>query len=80
MPGVTIGNGAIIATRSVVTKDVEPFAIVGGNPAEVIRYRFEEDVRRELSEIAWWDWDAEKITRNVRAICSGDLDGLRSAS
>ena len=80
MPGVSIGNGAIVATRAVVTKDVPDFAIVGGNPAEVIRYRFDEMVRGELSEIAWWDWDAEKITRNVRAICSGDLTALREAA
>jgi virginiamycin A acetyltransferase len=79
MPGVTIGDGAIIATASVVTKDVPPFAVVGGNPAELIRYRFDADTRRALTEIAWWDWDAEKITRNVRAICSNDLEALRSA-
>jgi len=80
MPGVSIGNGAIIATRAVVTKAVPDFAIVGGNPAEVIRYRFDETVRGALTEIAWWDWDAEKITRNVRAICSGDLEALREAA
>lgn len=79
MPGVTIGNGAIIATNSVVTKDVEPFAIVGGNPATTIRYRFDEDTRETLTEIAWWDWSPEKLTRNVRAICSGDLEALSSA-
>lgn len=79
MPGVHIGNGAVIATRSVVTKDVEPFAIVGGNPARPIRSRFDEPTRDALMEIAWWDWDAEKITRNVGAICSGDLEALRSA-
>lgn len=79
MPGVQIGNGAIIATASVVTKDVPPFAIVGGNPAEVIRYRFDDETRRVLTEIAWWDWDADKITRNVRAICSADLDSLKAA-
>lgn len=79
MPGVRIGNGAIIATRSVVTKDVEPFAIVGGNPARLIRYRFDEATRTALSEIEWWNWSAEKITRNVQTICSADLDALRSA-
>jgi virginiamycin A acetyltransferase len=79
MPGVRIGNGAIIATASVVTKDVEPFAIVGGNPAKRIRYRFEAPTRDALTEIAWWDWSAEKISRNVEAICSGDLEALRSA-
>lgn len=79
MPGVTIGNGAIIATQSVVTRDVEPYAVVGGNPAEVIRYRFDPDVRARLEEIGWWDWDVAKITRNVRAICSGDLRALENA-
>jgi len=79
MPGVQIGNGAIVATGSVVTKDVEPFAIIGGNPAALIRYRFDEQTREQLAVIAWWDWDAEKITRNVRAICSGDLEALKAA-
>ncbi len=79
MPGVRIGNGAILATGSVVTKDVAPFAIVGGNPAALIRYRFDEGTRRDLSAIAWWDWDVEKITRNVRAICSADLAALEAA-
>ena len=79
MPGVHIGNGAIIATASVVTGHVEPYQIVGGNPARPIRYRFDEGTREALTEIAWWDWDADKITRNVRAICSNDLDELRRA-
>jgi virginiamycin A acetyltransferase len=80
MPGIQIGDGAIIATKSVVTRDVEPFAIVGGNPTDVIRYRFEEGTRRALSEIAWWNWSAEKISRNVQAICAADLEALRQAS
>jgi len=79
MPGVTIGNGAIVATRAVVTKDVDPYAVVGGNPATLIRHRFDEETRVALQEIAWWDWDAEKITRNVKAICSGDVEALRIA-
>lgn len=79
MPGVRIGDGAIIATASVVTRDVEPFSIVGGNPAAHIRYRFDEETRSALQEIAWWDWDADRISRNVGAICSGDLDRLRRA-
>ncbi len=80
MPGVTIGHGAIVATHAVVTRDVEPYAIVGGNPAEVIRYRFEPETRARLLEVAWWDWDAEKLARNVAAVCSGDLDALERAA
>jgi virginiamycin A acetyltransferase len=80
MPGVNIGDGAIVATKAVVTKDVEPYAIVGGNPAAVIRYRFDELTRNALRDIAWWDWNIEKITRNVKAICAGDLAALKSAS
>ncbi len=79
MPGVTIGDGAIIATKSVVTKDVEPYAIVGGNPARLIRYRFDDAVREALLTVRWWDWDAEKVTRNVRLLCSGDVEGLLGA-
>lgn len=79
MPGIQIGHGAVIAARSVVTKDVEPFSIVGGNPAGPIRYRFDEQTRRKLLEIAWWDWDVDKISRNVRAICGGDLSSLQAA-
>jgi virginiamycin A acetyltransferase len=79
MPGVTIGDGAIVAARSVVTRDVPPYAIVGGNPATLIRYRFEEDDRRRLLALRWWDWPIEKITRHVRAICGGDIDALERA-
>jgi virginiamycin A acetyltransferase len=79
MPGVSIGNGAIVATRAVVTKDVPAFAIVGGNPAELIRFRFDAETRGALEDVAWWDWDADKVTRNVRAICAGDLEALASA-
>ena len=79
MPGVSIGNGAIVAAESVVTRDVEAFDIVGGNPAKHIRHRFDEPTRGALQEMAWWHWDAEKITRHVRAICSGDVSALRRA-
>lgn len=80
MPGIEIGHGAIVATGSVVTSDVEPFAIVGGNPAARIRHRFDAATQAALLDIAWWDWDAEKITRNVRAICASDLEALRAAT
>jgi len=79
MPGVHIGDGAIIATASVVTRPVKPYEIVGGNPAQVIRKRFEEPVIQELLEIQWWHWDIEKITNNLKAICSGNLEALREA-
>jgi virginiamycin A acetyltransferase len=64
MAGVKIGDGAIIATNATVTKDVEPYAIVGGNPAQLIRKRFSVDQINKLLAIKWWDWDIEKITKN----------------
>jgi virginiamycin A acetyltransferase len=79
MPGVTIGDGAIVASASVVTRDVPPYAVVGGNPAQVIRYRFDEVDRERLLALRWWDWDAAKITRNVKALCSGDITALEAA-
>lgn len=78
MPGVRIGDGAIVAARSVVVSNVEPYTIVGGNPAKPIRRRFEQDVVDELLDIAWWDWSAELITANLEAIVSGDVAALRS--
>ncbi len=76
MPGVRIGNGAIIAAGSVVTKDVEPYAIVGGNPAKEIRKRFTDEQIAKLLAIQWWNWDIEKITRNVQNLTGHDIDGL----
>lgn len=80
MPGVTIGDGAIVAARAVVTKDVEPYAIVGGNPAQLIRHRFPPDVVARLLALRWWDWDAATVTRCVREICAGDVDALERAA
>lgn len=74
MPGVTIGDGAIVATKSVVTKDVPPYTIVGGNPAKVIRKRFDDQVIEKLLETAWWDWPIEKITEQVQNLTSQDID------
>ena len=64
MPGITLHNGCIVAAKSVVTKDVPPYAIVGGNPARVLRYRFGKDTIDALQKIAWWDWDEE--TQRIR--------------
>lgn len=77
MPGVKIGNGAIISSRSVVVSDVPAYSIVGGNPAKVIRQRFTDEVIAELEHIAWWDWPIEKISRNLAAITSGDVERLK---
>ena len=78
MPGVQLGDGAIVASRAVVTKDVPPYHIVGGNPARSIRARFDDATVAALLEIRWWDWDAAKITRNLAAICGTDIARLRS--
>ena len=80
MPGITIGNGAIVATRAVVTRDVPAYAVVGGNPARVLRHRFDAPTIARLLAVSWWDWDAEKITRNVRAICGSDVAALEEAT
>lgn len=72
MPGVKIGDGAIIASRSVVTKDVEPYSIVGGNPAQLIRKRFDEQTIDKLTELAWWNWSFEKITKKAKDIAEGN--------
>ncbi len=77
MPGIHIGDGAVIAAKSVVTKDVPPYTIVGGNPARIIRQRFSEREIKELLAIKWWDWSTEKITRNLDKICGNNLEELR---
>jgi len=77
MPGVRIGDGAIIAAQSVVTRSVEPYSIVGGNPAQEIRKRFDAATIKTLMEIQWWNWDIQTITRLLPAICGSDLDALK---
>lgn len=77
MPGVKIGNGTIVSSRSVVTSDVPAYTIVGGNPARPIRQRFAPEVVAGLESIAWWDWPAEKITRCLKLIVAADLEALK---
>ena len=76
MQGVHIGDGAVIGTRAVITKDVEPYMIVGGVPGKTIRPRFEQSVIDALLSLRWWDWPEEKVKRNVEAITSGNVRKL----
>lgn len=76
MPGVKIGDGAIIATKAVVTKDVAPYSIVGGNPAKEIKKRFSQEEIDFLLDIQWWDWSMEKITKYVHLL-TGNIQELR---
>ena len=76
MPGVKIGSGAIIASKSVVTNDVPAYAVVGGNPAKIIKQRFDDKTINALLSIAWWDWSNDKITAHLDAITQNNLDLL----
>nr|AMP57444.1 bacterial transferase hexapeptide (six repeats) [uncultured bacterium] len=76
MPGVTIGDGAVIGARALVTKDVEPYAIVGGNPAKVLRKRFEDADIAKLLELRWWDWSDDELKRAMPVLTSSDVATL----
>lgn len=76
MAGVTIGHGALIGTRALVTKDVEPYAIVGGNPAKLIRKRFSDADIALLLEMAWWDWSDEQLQIAMPLLTAGDIPAL----
>lgn len=77
LPGVEIGDGAIIASNSTVVKDVEPYTVVGGNPAKVIKKRFPDAVIDELLKLQWWNWDIKKITAHIRNLTSGNIKKLK---
>ncbi|MCZ6903286.1 MAG: CatB-related O-acetyltransferase [Rickettsia endosymbiont of Ixodes persulcatus] len=79
LPGVNIGDRAIIGACSVVAKDVPPYSIVAGNPVKIIRYRFFDDIIEQLLEIQWWDWNYDKITRNIPTIVGADIEKLTQA-
>jgi acetyltransferase-like isoleucine patch superfamily enzyme len=73
LSGVTIGDGAIIAANSVVTKDIEPYAVVAGNPAKKIKSRFDKKTIEDLLKIKWWDWELEKIKLTIPLMLSSDI-------
>jgi acetyltransferase-like isoleucine patch superfamily enzyme len=74
MSGVTIGDGAIIANNSHVVKDVEPYSLVGGNPAKLIKHRFTPEQIEKLLEIKWWDWSDDKINKYTPLLCNHNID------
>lgn len=78
MAGVNIGDGAIIAARAVVTKDVAPYTIVGGTPAKEIRKRFDKETIDFLQNLKWWNWSFEKIKQNIPYISNADIEKLKS--
>lgn len=77
MPGVKIGDGSIIAANSTVTRDIPPYSIAGGNPAEIIRPRFSPEITGLLLKLRWWDWGIDKITANVQTLTGNNIEELK---
>ncbi len=80
LPGVTIGDGAIVAAKAVVSADVPPYAVVAGNPARVVKMRFDAATVARLRAVAWWSWPVERISRHLDAIRGADIDRLEAAA
>jgi acetyltransferase-like isoleucine patch superfamily enzyme len=78
MSGITIGDGAIIANNSHIVKNVDPYSLVGGNPAKLIKYRFTEEQIKKLLEIKWWYWDDEKINNFTPLLCNNIDEFIKS--
>ncbi|MCR6669995.1 type B chloramphenicol O-acetyltransferase [Devosia ginsengisoli] len=78
MPGVRIGHGAVIGTRALVTRDVEPYTIIGGNPGKPIRKRFDDEQVAMLLDMAWWDWPDDRLKAAMPLLCSGDIAALHA--
>ena len=78
LPGVHIGDGAIIGANSVVTKDIPAYHIAGGNPSKIIRKRFDDELINYLEQIKWWDWEEKKIFDNLEILCSNDLEKIKT--
>ena len=76
MSGVTIGDGAVIANNSHVVKNIEPYSLVGGNPAKLIKYRFTPEQIEKLLKIKWWFWDDKKINNFTPLLCNNDIDAF----
>jgi virginiamycin A acetyltransferase len=77
MPGIHVGDGSVIAARSLVTKDVPPYTVVGGQPARVIKKRFSDDVVQLLQALKWWDWEPAKVKKYIPALMNGDVETLK---
>lgn len=74
LSGVTIGDGAVVGAKTVVTKDIPPYAIVVGNPARIVKYRFKQEEIEELLKVKWWEWELEKIEKNIKYLLDDDIE------